>query len=159
MLELLSGTGLRASELCRLRVEDVDLAQDVVFVLPGKGKKDRIVPFGEKARTALVDYLRHGRPFTGGALFVTTRGTPFRRKLLTRSVVAAGRRAGLTHPVSPHRIRHSYATHLLRHGASLRALQLLLGHASLASTQIYLDVEVEDLARMLEKSHPRERKV
>ena len=160
MLELLYGTGLRASELCRLRVEDVDLSQDVVFVRMGKGKKDRFVPFGEKTRKALVDYLRLGRSFTAAAtLFVTTRGEPFGRKLLTRNVAAAGRRAGLTRPVSPHRIRHSYATHLLRHGASVRALQLLLGHSSLASTQIYLDVEVEDLARMLEKSHPRERKV
>jgi integrase/recombinase XerD len=155
MLELFYGTGLRAAELCWLRVEDVDLALRLVFVRLGKGKKDRLVPFGEKVREAIVDYLRHGRSPKGEALFVSRQGRPLHRKTLTKIVAASGRRAELTKPASPHRLRHSFATHLFRNGASLRALQRLLGHASLASTQIYLGVEVSDLARMLEKSHPR----
>jgi site-specific recombinase XerD len=155
LLELLYGTGLRGSELSRLELGDVDFSEGLLWVRLGKGEKDRLIPLGEKARKALLDYLHHERPSAEGALFVTEKRTPLARKSLTQLVVEAGRRAGLQKRATPHRIRHSYATHLLRRGASVRAVQKLLGHASLLSTQVYLDVEVSDLASMLQKSHPR----
>jgi integrase/recombinase XerD len=157
ILETLYGTGLRAGELCRLRLEDVDLQDRLVFVSQGKGRKDRIVPFGERVRAAIVAYLRECRPAKDGPLFLTRTGRRFRRHGLGMLVAAAGKRAGLTRPASPHRLRHSYATHLLRNGADIRHIQMLLGHASLMSTQVYLGLDVADLARMLEKHHPRER--
>lgn len=155
LLELLYGTGLRASELCRLELEDVDLREGLLYVRRSKGGKERIVPFGEQVRKALLAYLREGPPARAGPLFLSQRGQALSRDTVTKTVARAGQRAGLTRAVSPHRLRHSYATHLLRHGASVRAVQALLGHASLASTQIYLEVELSDLARMVEKSHPR----
>ena len=155
ILELLYGTGLRASEVCRLELDDVDFAQGLLFVRMGKGRKDRIVPFGERARKALIAYLRDGRCSSSRSLFVSVEGKPVSRAVISETVSLAGRRAKIDEPVSAHRLRHSYATHLLRHGASPQAVQALLGHASLSSTQIYLDLDVSDLARMLEKSHPR----
>lgn len=157
VLETLYGTGLRASELCRLRLEDVDLQERLVFVRQGKGQKDRLVPFGPRAGAAILAYLRECRPAKSGPLFLTSTGRRHTRGLLGLLVAGAGRRAGLTRLASPHRLRHSYATHLLRNGADIRHIQALLGHASLASTQVYLGLDVGDLARMLEKSHPWER--
>ncbi len=155
-LELLYGTGIRASELIRLSPDDVDLAERLLFVRQGKGRKDRVVPFGERVRASLIAYLRE-RERRPGPLFFTLRGRPMSRTALEGLVSQAGRRAGLLRPASPHRLRHSYATHLLQNGADVRHIQLLLGHASLSSTQVYLDVETSDLERMIEKSHPRER--
>lgn len=155
ILELFYGTGLRASELKRLEVGDVGLSERLLHVREGKGRKDRLVPFGERPCQALLAYLRQ-RPARQGALFLSRYERPLSVVMLWRIVKRAGRRAGVE-SVSPHRLRHSYATHLLRHGAPLPALKLLLGHASLASTQVYLKVEVSDLARMIERSHPRER--
>jgi len=157
VLELLYGTGLRAGELTRLAIDDVDLQAGLVYVWEGKGRKDRVVPFGERVRTALLAYLREGRPKKGGLLFLNARGGPLRVGALEVLVWNAGKRAGLACLASPHRLRHSYATHLLRNGADVRHIQELMGHASLSSTEVYLGTDVSDLARMIESSHPRER--
>jgi site-specific recombinase XerD len=124
-------------------------------VREGKGRKGRLVPFGRKVKDALRAYLRE-RAAREGALFLTRSGRRMVRSALGDVVRHAGERAGLGRPVSPHRLRHSYATHLLRNGADIRHIQALLGHASLSSTQVYLGLDVTDLARMLERSHPRE---
>jgi site-specific recombinase XerD len=157
IIELLYGTGLRRAELLRLHLQDVDLHERLVHVVLGKGRKDRVVPLGERARLALVDYLRHERRPTSGPLFLTRDGHALSDGALHALFVGLGQRAGFKLRVHPHRFRHSYATHLLRHGAPLPAVQRLLGHASIESTQVYLGVEVSDLRRMLERSHPRER--
>jgi integrase/recombinase XerD len=156
MLEMLYGTGLRASELARLNVTDVDLYQRLLIVRQGKGRKDRLVPFGERVRAAILRYLRECRDERPGPLFVGERsGRPLDRCGVNTIVTKAAARAGVV--ASSHRLRHSYATHLLRNGAALPEIQALLGHASLQSTEIYLRVEITDLDRMIERSHPRER--
>lgn len=157
ILELLYGTGLRSGELCRLLLDEVDLCDRQLLVREGKGRKDRVVPFGERARLALLGYLRAQRPAQGGRLFLTARGRPLTRRALERLVRQATRRAGLKRPASPHRLRHSFASHLLRGGADVRQVQVLLGHASLNSTQVYLATDVADLKRMIEACHPRGR--
>ena len=162
ILELLYGTGLRNAELCSLSVSDYDAAQGIVFVKKGKGGKDRVVPVGQKAREALERYLAMpkapDRPES--SLFFTASGTPLTpetvRQLLTRVV----RRAGLfkkSHHVTPHSLRHACATHLLKGHADIRHIQVLLGHASLKTTEIYTRVDTSDLARVLRRCHPRER--
>jgi site-specific recombinase XerD len=151
ILETLYGTGLRAAELVRLRLDDVDLAAGLVFVRQGKGRKDRAVPLGPRLVLLLAAYLR-GRRRSDGPLFRTATGRPLSRSRLRELVFKAGQRAGLARRASPHRLRHSYATHLVRNGGDVRKVQLLLGHASLQSTQAYLDLDVADLHRMLEKS-------
>jgi integrase/recombinase XerD len=128
----------------------------VLFVRQGKGSKDRVVPFGERVRQAIRVYLREERPAWSGPLFLSTQRGALTREGLEALVTRAAQHAGILRPVSPHRLRHSYATHLLRHGAPLVAIQRLLGHASLVSTEIYLALETKDLARMVQKSHPRE---
>jgi len=153
IVEVLYGTGLRAGELVRLKVEDVDLESGLVFVREGKGKKDRVVPFGEHLAEVLIKYLEARRPTV--YLFETRPGRPLSRSTLNLIVGEGARRLGVK--ASPHRVRHSYATDLLRNGAPVGAIQALLGHSSLASTEIYLGVEVSDLKRMIEWSHPRER--
>jgi len=175
ILELLYATGIRVGELCGLRLGDVDLAADTVLVL-GKGAKQRIVPFGEPARAALLDYLGNGRaamapgpdpaaPATrasrrdsradGDALFFNRRRKPMTQRdvrgMLERYRVATGAPAG----TSPHTLRHSYATHLLEGGADLRAVQELLGHVALTTTQTYTHVSNERLRRVYEQAHPR----
>ena len=163
ILELLYATGIRVGELCGLRLGDVDLAADTVLVL-GKGAKQRVVPFGEPARVALLDYLVKGRaamlpgPDRGSdreALFFNRRGRPMTQRdvrgMLERYRVAAGAPAG----TSPHTLRHSYATHLLEGGADLRAVQELLGHVALTTTQTYTHVSNERLRRVYEQAHPR----
>jgi integrase/recombinase XerC len=163
ILELLYATGIRVGELCGLRLEDVDLAADTVLVL-GKGAKQRIVPFGEPARAAILDYLVHGRAAMlpkpgvgadGEALFFNRRGRPMTQRdvrgMLERYRVAAGAPAG----TSPHTLRHSFATHLLEGGADLRAVQELLGHVALTTTQTYTHVSNERLRRVYEQAHPR----
>jgi integrase/recombinase XerD len=156
VLELLYGTGLRASELCRLTPDEVDLEGGLVYVRQGKMRRDRIVPIGSRVQAALLAYLRE-RPRRGGPLFLTVRERPLTRSTLEELVLKAGRRAGLTRLASPHRLRHSYATHLLKNGADIRHIQVLLGHASLSSTQVYLGVEAGDLVRLIDRHHPRER--
>jgi len=156
LLELLYGTGLRASEALHLGIGDVDLSERVLFVKQGKGGKDRVVPFGERVWQAIRVYLREERPAWSGPLFPSTQRGVLTREGLEALVTRAAQHAGILRPVSPHRLRHSYATHLLRHGAPLVAIQKLLGHSSLVSTEVYLALETKDLARMVRASHPRE---
>jgi integrase/recombinase XerD len=105
----------------------------------------------------VLAYLRECRPRKGGPLFLSVRGRPLTRSTLENLVWEAGRRAALARLASPHRLRHSFATHLLRDGADIQHIQLLMGHSSLSSTQVYLGIETKDLERMIERSHPRER--
>ncbi len=157
ILELLYGTGLRSAEAVALDLGEVDLLAQLLTVRCGKGGKGRVVPFGARVREALRAYLCE-RPPQGEALFLSARGgRRLSRAGLGWLVQRAGKRAGIESLVSPHRLRHSFATHLLRNGASIRHIQALLGHASLNSTQVYLGLDVTDLLRMIEKSHPRER--
>jgi integrase/recombinase XerC len=158
VLELLYATGVRVSELCGLDRADVDEARRVVRVF-GKGAKERAVPFGLPAQRALDEWLRHGRPalestVSGNALFLGVKGGRLQQTVVRRIVLAAARAAGLPH-TSPHDLRHSAATHLLDGGADLRAVQDLLGHASLASTQIYTHVSTERLRAAFKQAHPR----
>lgn len=158
ILELLYGTGLRRAELCRLALDDIDLSGGTVHVRRGKGGKDRIVPFGVKAAEAVRRYLREERTgLRGTALFVTNEGEPLGLGTLWKVVATASRRAGLAKAASPHRLRHSYATHLLRGGADVVSIKALLGHAGLESTQVYTHLAVADLAAMIRRCHPRER--
>ena len=158
MLELLYATGIRVSELCGLDLPDVDRTRRVVRVL-GKGAKERTVPFGLPADRALDAWLRHGRPAlagpgSGAALLLGTRGGRLQPAVARRIVSTYAKAAGLPH-TAPHGLRHSAATHLLEGGADLRAVQELLGHSSLASTQIYTHVTVERLRTAYRQAHPR----
>ncbi|GIE93626.1 tyrosine recombinase XerC [Paractinoplanes rishiriensis] len=158
VLEMLYATGVRVSELCGLNRADVDESRRVVRVF-GKGAKERAVPYGVPAQRALDDWLRHGRPAlerktSGDALFLGVKGGRLQQTVVRRIVLAAARAAGLPH-TSPHDLRHSAATHLLDGGADLRAVQDLLGHASLNSTQIYTHVSTERLRAAFKQAHPR----
>lgn len=158
VLELLYATGVRVSELCGLDRADLDEGRRVVRVF-GKGAKERAVPYGLPAQRALDDWLRHGRPALattagGDALFLGVKGGRLQQTVVRRIVLAAARAAGLPH-TSPHDLRHSAATHLLDGGADLRAVQDLLGHASLSSTQIYTHVSTERLRAAFKQAHPR----
>lgn len=159
MLELLYASGLRVSELISLRLRDVDL--DVGFVrCRGKGSKERLIPIGEMAIDALRMYLNNVRdqfvqPHTDDTLFLTSRGRGFSRMGFWKVVQRHVKRAGIRKPVTPHTFRHSFATHLLEGGADLRAIQEMLGHADIATTQIYTHVSREHLREVYEKAHPR----
>ena len=158
VLELLYATGARVSEVCGLDLADVDLERRVVRVR-GKGDKERAIPFGLPAQQALEDYLRLGRPGlvgngSGNALLLGARGGRVHPTVVRRLVAGYARTAGLP-ATSPHGLRHSAATHLLAGGADLRSVQELLGHTSLASTQIYTHVSVERLRAAYRQAHPR----
>jgi integrase/recombinase XerC len=162
ILEFLYATGLRVGELVALDLHDVDRQDGVVRVL-GKGNKERIVPFGSKAATALEAWLRASltlreKSGEGEALFLNLRGTRLTdrsvRRILDRRIAEAAIQAH----VSPHALRHSFATHLLGSGADLRAIQELLGHASLSTTQRYTHVSVDALMRVYDQAHPRARR-
>jgi site-specific recombinase XerD len=160
LVELLYGCGLRASEACALRRRDVDLDGDRVRVT-GKGGKQRVVPLGGAAHEALERYLRDGRPHLVGAtggdhMFVSVRGRPLHPSDVRRSLASALRREGLPSR-SPHALRHSFATHLLEGGADLLSIQELLGHASVATTQVYTHVSVRHLKSAHAHAHPRAR--
>jgi integrase/recombinase XerD len=162
MLELMYGSGLRVSELCGLELQAVDEASGLVRVR-GKGSKDRIVPVGETSLVALRAYLAAGRPKltrprTGSALFLSARGVALSRKTFWLAVKQAALRAGLPSSVKPHLLRHAFATHLLAGGADLRSIQEMLGHADIATTQIYASVERSALADAHRRHHPRGRK-
>lgn len=162
MLELVYSSGLRASEICGLTLQQVDLENGFVRVF-GKGSKERVVPLGAKARDAVQAYLGAGRPRlvkprTGSELFITERGRAMSRKTLWVMVKSAARRAGLGKSVKPHLLRHSFATHLLGGGADLRAIQEMLGHASIGTTQIYTAVESSRLLDQHARFHPRNRR-
>ena len=161
-LETLYATGCRASEVAGLTPGDLDLVAGTARCV-GKGDKQRIVPLGSRAIAALQAYLRQDRPaLVGGragvaALFVTQRGRELSRVALWRLVKKHAAAAGLPESVSPHTLRHSFATHLLAAGADLRAVQELLGHASIATTQIYTRVEISRLRQVHSQFHPRGR--
>ena len=163
MLEMMYSSGLRVSELCNLRLQSLDLAELVVRVF-GKGAKERIVPFGKPAAAAVQIYLSGGRPAlvkarTGSELFLSQQGKAISRKMFWVLIKQHAQRAGIAKPVKPHLLRHSFATHLLAHGADLRSIQEMLGHADLATTQIYTAVEGRRLIDEHAKHHPRGRAI
>ncbi|HEX2029956.1 MAG TPA: site-specific tyrosine recombinase XerD, partial [Actinomycetota bacterium] len=162
ILETLYGAGLRISELVALDVDDVDLEEGSVRAL-GKGSKERVVPVGRYAVRALDAYLVRGRPALAraasrGALFLNRRGGRLTRQGCTNVIKIMARRAGITKRVTPHMLRHSFATHLLEGGADVRVVQELLGHASVATTQIYTLVTRDRLREVYFTSHPRARR-
>jgi integrase/recombinase XerD len=159
MLELLYACGLRVSELVTLKTVQVGLAEGVLRVT-GKGNKERLVPFGEEALSWLQRYLADARAaILGGqvsdALFVTARGGAMTRQMFWKLIKAHAQRASIDAPLSPHTLRHAFATHLLNHGADLRAVQMLLGHADISTTTIYTHVARERLRALHAQHHPR----
>ena len=162
MLEVLYSTGLRVSELTSLGVTDLDTKVGCVRCI-GKGDKERIVPVGKKALGMVDKYLREGRPqllrnakaSSGPALFINRRGAALSRVGVWKILSAYGRRAGLRVALTPHMLRHSFATHLLERGADLRSVQLMLGHADISTTQIYTHVVEERLKQIYKAHHPR----
>ena len=159
MLEVLYATGLRVSELVGLRLTAVSLDAGVLRVT-GKGSKERLVPLGEEAVNWVGRYLQQARPalmegMQCDQLFVTGRGAAMTRQAFWYLIKRHARAAGLTHPLSPHTLRHAFATHLLNHGADLRVVQMLLGHADISTTQIYTHVARERLKQLHAAHHPR----
>jgi integrase/recombinase XerD len=159
MLELTYSSGLRVSELLGLCLFDLNL--EVGFVrVRGKGSKERLVPIGDYAREALQAYLKKGRPkllknFDEPHVFLNRRGRPLTRQRFWQIIKKNALKAGLRTDITPHVLRHSFATHLLEQGADLRTVQMMLGHASLSTTQIYTHVQAETLRRIHAKYHPR----
>jgi integrase/recombinase XerD len=159
MLEVLYATGLRVSELLRLRLGDLHLDAGYLRCW-GKGSKERVVPLGGEADAVLQRYLAEGRPelLRGRRteyLFVNARGGALSRQGFWKKIKRYGIAAGLATPLSPHVLRHSFATHLLENGADLRSVQIMLGHADISTTQIYTHVNRERLRRLYETFHPR----
>ena len=159
MPEVLYASGLRVSELVTLKVPQVSRDMGVVRVL-GKGSKERLVPLGEEALSWLERYLREARPLlldgrTSDALFVTSRADAMTRQAFWHLLRRYAVQAGIGKPVSPHTLRHAFATHLLNHGADLRVVQLLLGHSDISTTQIYTHVARERMKQLHAKHHPR----
>ena len=159
MLELMYASGLRVTELVTLKSVHVGF-KEAVLRITGKGSKERLVPFGEEAHSWLMRYLREGRPEllkgqTSDELFVTARGEGMTRQMFWVIVKKNALAAGILRLPSPHTLRHAFATHLLNHGADLRAVQLLLGHADLSTTQIYTHVARERLKKIHAEHHPR----
>jgi integrase/recombinase XerD len=163
LLELLYGTGARISEAVGLDVDDVHAGEaEGTVLLRGKGSKERIVPVGSYAREAISAYLVRGRPelvvtASGPALFLNARGGRLSRQSAWAVLQKAADRAGITKHVSPHTLRHSFATHLLDGGADVRVVQELLGHASVTTTQVYTLVTVDNLREVFATAHPRAR--
>lgn len=158
MLELLYATGLRVSELIKVRIDE--LVMDAGFLRTmGKGSKERIVPFGDSARDAIHLFLdrgragfdKHGDPH----LFLSNRGRPMSRQAFWMKIVAYARAASITSHISPHTLRHSFATHLLENGADLRSVQMMLGHTDISTTQIYTHVSRARLQKLYDTYHPR----
>ena len=159
MMELLYATGLRVSELCKTGKGDLDLSYGVIRTT-GKGNKQRLVPVGKAAVEAVTNYLENGRGalLKGRAsryLFVTARGGCLTRQAFWKLLAGYGRKAGIFHGLTPHVLRHSFATHLLEGGADLRSVQVMLGHADISTTQIYTHVMRSRLKATVEKHHPR----
>ncbi len=159
MFELLYATGLRVSELVGLKLGELSLSEGLVRVV-GKGSKERIVPLGEEARAWIERYLKRARPEllagrVSDAVFVTQRSGAMTRQMFWILVKRYALRAGIQAPLSPHGLRHAFATHLLNHGADLRVVQLLLGHADISTTQIYTHVARARLKTLHAEHHPR----
>lgn len=161
MLEVLYATGMRVSELVNVPLKNVDLKMEYVIVM-GKGSKERMLPLGRTALHYLEHYisvvrpqLMHGKPDSSKALFVTGWGGPMTRERFYEIIVAYGQSAGLSKKVTPHMLRHSFATHLLNNGTDLRVVQELLGHADISTTQIYTHLDIERLREVYDKTHPR----
>lgn len=159
VLELAYACGLRLSELCNLRLEQLHLPEKFITVI-GKGNKERVIPIGEKAIKSIENYLQHGRtalttPKSPGTLFITRRGTKFAPVTLWLHIKKRLRLAGISKEITPHTLRHSFATHLLEHGADLRIIQELLGHADIGTTEIYTHVTNARLTNVFRKFHPR----
>lgn len=161
MLELLYATGMRVSELVNVPVKNVDMKMQYVIVM-GKGSKERMLPLGRTALHYLEHYLSvvrpqllHGKPDAAAELFVTGWGGPMTRERFYEIIVAYGKSAGISKRVTPHMLRHSFATHLLNNGTDLRIVQELLGHADISTTQIYTHLDVGRLREVYDKTHPR----
>ena len=158
MLETLYATGLRVSELVGLTLAQTSLTQGLVRII-GKGDKERLVPLGEEALAWLLRYLQEARPALArrpsDALFISARGAPLTRQAFWHNIKRYARKASIDVPVSPHTLRHAFATHLLNHGADLRAVQMLLGHSDLSTTQIYTHVARARLQELHARHHPR----
>jgi integrase/recombinase XerD len=158
MLELLYATGLRVSELIKVRIDEVVLDAGFLRTI-GKGSKERIVPFGDTARDVIVQFLERGRPdldkYADPHLFLSRRGRPMSRQAFWMKIVRYAREAGVKAHISPHVLRHSFATHLLENGADLRSVQMMLGHADISTTQIYTHVSRARLQKMYDSFHPR----
>jgi integrase/recombinase XerD len=159
MLELLYAAGLRVSELCQARLSDVELNLGFIRIT-GKGNKQRLVPMGEPAARAIRAWLESGRPWllrrrASPYLFVTARCTCMTRQCFWKLVGDYGRQAGIRRPLTPHVIRHTFATHLLEGGADLRSVQVMLGHADISTTQIYTHVARSRLRSTIDEHHPR----
>jgi len=159
ILEALYATGVRVSELVELGIGNLDLDEGFVLVF-GKGSRERLVPLGAPARRALTRYLREVRPVLdqgdgAGRVFLNARGRPIRRESIWRLVKEAARRSGLVRSISPHTLRHTFATHLVEGGADLAAVQELLGHVDIGTTQIYTHLDRERLRHIHRLHHPR----
>jgi integrase/recombinase XerD len=162
MLELLYATGLRVTELVSLRTSDLHFEAGYL-ICRGKGRKERVVPYGRSAKKWIERYLVSSRPFLSpkpgeGGLFLSRRGRPMTRQRFFQILRGYGRLAGVERTLSPHVVRHSFATHLLERGADLRSLQLMLGHSNIGTTQIYTHVSRERLKRVYDEHHPRAKK-
>ncbi|MBN2400582.1 site-specific tyrosine recombinase XerD [candidate division KSB1 bacterium] len=162
IMELMYASGLRISEVVQLKLDDVYLDEGFLRVL-GKGSKERIVPFGVKARDSLADYLVHSRPkLLKGAkppqIFLNYAGALFSRQGLWKLIKAYGQKTGLADRLTPHMLRHSFATHLVENGADLRSVQMLLGHSSIATTEIYTHLAKGQVKKVYDQFHPRSKK-
>jgi integrase/recombinase XerC len=168
MFELLYSTGMRVSELVACNMANLDFDIEMVRVR-GKGNRERVVPIGKPAIKALRDYfvqrevqlknrLQQGKKFDGEAVFLNSRGSRLTTRSVERLIAAYGRKAGIDKPVTPHVLRHSFATHLLEMGADMRSVQELLGHASLSTTQKYTHLDMVHLMKVYDKAHPKARR-
>ena len=154
MMEMLYATGMRISELLNLKIIDMDTQRCVVKVI-GKGLKERLIPFGESALEALNSYLPLRKNSTSKEVFLSNRGTKLTRVAFWKRIKIYLSRSNLKESISPHALRHAFATHLLNRGADLRSVQLLLGHSDLSTTQIYTHIAKQRLGEVLKKHHPR----
>ena len=154
MIEMLYATGVRISELINLKMTDIDIQRCVIKVL-GKGSKERLIPFGESALEALNDYLKDRCKSPTKEIFLSNRGTKLSRQAFWQRIKIYLHREELKESISPHTLRHAFATHLLNRGADLRSVQLLLGHSDLSTTQIYTHIAKQRLSEVLKKHHPR----
>ena len=154
MIEMLYATGMRISELVNLKITDIDNERSVLKVF-GKGSKERLVPFGEKASDSLNSYLSERKKSLSKEVFLSNRGTKMTRSGFWQRIKIYLSRSGLKNSISPHTLRHAFATHLLNRGADLRSVQLLLGHSDLSTTQIYTHIAKHRLGEVLKKHHPR----